>query len=184
MPRPAGVAKSIELHDLISTHSQCGLVVTKRGKSRSSPINVSTLPAPPPPGSQPRSSQAPSTPINTATAQPKLKIQSTLISKVEEWLSEIVNSLRNKGGSPVDLSGLSNPAQGGVPRPAGVAKNIELHDLISTHSQCGLVVTKRGKSLLSHVGLTCCNDNHCCSAVAARSFLSLSRPSDTETQTT
>jgi hypothetical protein len=86
--------------------------------------------------------------VTTASAQPAAKIQSTSMSKEEEWLSQIVNSLRNKGGSPVEISGLSNPAQGGVPRPAGVAKNIKLHDLISTHSQCGLVVTKRGKSLL------------------------------------
>ena len=114
-------------------------------KNRSSPVKVSALRAPPP---LPRSSQAPSTPIKSAATQPAAKIQSTLMSKEEEWLSQIVNSLRNKGGSPVEISGLSNPAQGGVPRPAGVAKSIKLHDLISTHSQCGLVVTKRGKSLI------------------------------------
>ena len=50
-------------------------------KNRSSPVKASALRAPPP---LPRSSQAPSTPINTAATQPVAKIQSTLMSKEEE----------------------------------------------------------------------------------------------------
>jgi len=119
-------------------------ITTVTTKNSSSPITVSALGSPPP---QPRPPQAPSTPITTA-GQPAVKIQSTFMSKEEEWLSQIGNSLRNKGGTPVDISFLANPAQGGVPRPSGVAKSIKLHDLISTHPQCGLLVSKVGRSIL------------------------------------
>jgi hypothetical protein len=146
VPRPSGVAKSIKLHDLISTHPQCGLLVSKVATKRGSSLLVTLVSPPPTPGPP----QAPSTPrmITTATAQPAAKIQSTFMSKEEEWLSQIGNSLKNKGGTPVDISLLSNPAQGGVPRPSGVAKSIKLHDLISTHPQCGLLVSKVGRSIL------------------------------------
>ncbi len=122
-------------------------VATKIGgaPSRSTPITASALGSPPP---QPSPPQAPSTAVTTAAAQRAAKMQSILMSKEEEWLSQIVKSLRNKGGSPVEIGGLVNAAQGGVVRPAGVAKSIKLHDLISTHPHRGLVVTKRGKTVL------------------------------------
>ena len=122
-------------------------VASKNGSSpsRSTPIMASALGSPPPQPSPPR---APSTAVTTAAAQPAPKMQSTLMSKEEEWLSQIVNCLKNKGGSPVEIGGLANAAQGGVARLAGVAKSMKLHDLIATHPQCGLVVTKRGKTVL------------------------------------
>jgi hypothetical protein len=64
-------------------------------------------------------------------------------SKEQQWLAEIVDFLKKRGGQPIELGVLANPAAGGVMRPESV--DMKLRDLLAKYAQQeGLVLTQKG----------------------------------------